>query len=340
MALVARVDAVGQMIGLEQARRPARASSASSPSAMRSSVASSIAAAQVVERRPETVRRRLGVGPQSPGSPPRSECPGCPSRTMRRNASGVLAEQPGGERDAGPAVRAVRDRDHVGVELGDLLGRHDLAARRARVPEVDDVELVLAPGDRRPRADRSRRDPALGDRVAVRDPPRLRRARARSRRRRRRSSARSVACPRAGTRSRARRACRRRARAGRVPSPRTAVCSSTCCPSRQHREGRARARAAIPEVVGARRVGDLDGLRVADELEAHADREPRGADGVARQPGESFGSARGYGISSVPAHAQPRRYGRASAAASVTDRPSGTGTWPRHRRRRQVWPVT
>ena len=41
----------------------------------------------------------------------------------RQEGTGVLAEQRGGERDARPAVRAVRDRDHVGVELGDLLGR-------------------------------------------------------------------------------------------------------------------------------------------------------------------------------------------------------------------------
>ena len=129
---------------------------------------------------------------------------GCPARTRSRKARGLLAEHRGRERDAAPAVGAVRDRDHVGVERGELLGRHDLAARRPGVARGSRRRgRSRRPATAGHAPDRPARDPALGDRVAVREPPRLRgrgldrAAEARGPR------ARSAACPRAGTRPRA-----------------------------------------------------------------------------------------------------------------------------------------
>ena len=52
------------------------------------------------------------------------------------------------------------------------------------------------------------------------------------------------------------------------------------------RERRARALAAVAEVLRLGAVGDLDRLRVADQLEAHGRRDLRGAPRVDRQPGE------------------------------------------------------
>ena len=180
-----------------------------------------------------------------------------------------------------PAVRAVRDRDDVGVERGDLLGRRDLAPGGAGVAEVHDVEAERATGDRGPRADRT----------ATRSSPR------RSSRRTRASAAGagagSIAPPtprdrvhdrahalRGGRRSRrlvGRR--RRRARRGEPCRPRAEppAARRRACPPRTTVNVGARSLAAVAEVVGPRRVVELDRLGVADELQAHPDREPRGA---------------------------------------------------------------
>ena len=246
-----------------------------------------------------------------------------------------LAEQRGRERDTGPAVGAVRDRDHVGVELGDLLGRRDLAACRTGVPEVHDVEPVLASGDGGPRSRRSatrstlprssrRTRASAAARVRVRcSPPTALDA-----------TARRVASPRGGTRPAVGRDHRRRAASRTVPSPRTAGCSSTELAAAHDREGGAGPGPRYPKSSVRGRVGDLDRLRVTDQLEPHAHGKARGADGVAGEPAEIVGI--GTRVRDL-VRSRPRacRAGTARARpASVTDRPSGTGTWLRRRRRR------
>ena len=212
---------------------------------------------------------------------------GWPSRTMREERARVLAEQRGGERDAASSS-SCRARSR---------SRRRRAWRSARPTRSRRAPSPRTRGSRRRARSRARRPPATRRPVPTRSsPPRSSRrtrasavARARARSRRRSPAIeRTIGCMPSGRYTTARcvgiGAAERRA--GRVPSPRTAGCSSTCFAAAHDRERRARARAAIAEVVGAGRVVELDRLGVADELEAHADREPRGADGVARQPVE------------------------------------------------------
>ena len=174
VALVARVDAVGQQIGADEVAARARASAACRPRRC-----------APAPPPPSTARRSASVAPSRFGVDSASGritglattigVSGWPWRTTSRKAAVSRAHHVRAERDAGPAVRAVGDRDDVGVERGDVLGRHDLAAGRARVAHVHDVEAggrARRSPARRPPA---RRHPALGDRVAVRDPPGLRR---------------------------------------------------------------------------------------------------------------------------------------------------------------------
>ena len=207
------------------------------------------------------------------------------------NARVCAAEQRGRERDAAPAVRAVRDGDDVGVERGDLLGRRQLAARRARVPEVHHVESVSSRRDGRPRARRPARDPAFGDRVAVRDPPgtpwRRRELAAVARRRR----GRAAASPRGGTPRSAGRGRRRASRssANRAdPGPEVRRHRHRLVAGDERERG-ARALAAVAEVVGLGLVVELERLGGAHELEPHADRQPCGAHRVAGQAVEVGG---------------------------------------------------
>ena len=134
-------------------RRPARASARSSPSAMQleRGVLHRARGGRRASRRDGSAspRRRAAVT----GLVTTIGVSGMPLAHDAEERHGVArgtARRENGMRR--PAVRAVRDRDHVGVERGDLLGRHDLAACRARVAEVDDVEPVRR--DRRPPATR------------------------------------------------------------------------------------------------------------------------------------------------------------------------------------------
>ena len=74
----------------------------------------------------------------------------------------------------------MRDRDHVGRQSGHRLGTGDLAARRARIAEVDEIETVAAGRHRPPGQRGGARHPPFEQRVAVGDPAAARAGRARS----------------------------------------------------------------------------------------------------------------------------------------------------------------
>ena len=232
----------------------------------------------------------------------------------------------------------MRDRDHVGVELGDLLGRRDLAACRPRVTEIDDVELVVVPGHGRPRADRSRCDPAFRDRVAVREPPRLRG---------RRLDRSADGADRTHDRLHTLREIDDGALVGidaAESEPDRAVAEDRgplvdLLSATHDGERRARAPAAIPEVVGARRVGELDRFGVTHEFEPHADRQSGRGDGVAGQSGRDRRGRRvGTGSRPFPARHNPHvRRGRSDRHRS----PIGYGNLaPTPPSTESVWPVT
>ncbi len=125
-----------------------------------------------------------------------------------------------------------------------------------------------------------------------------------------------------------------------VPGPRFAGTDSVLV-ARHERERGAGARAAVAEVVGEGLVVDLEGLGVTHELEAHADREARGAHGVAGQPVEvgGIGARVGHLVGARPRVAAQEGLGR--RRRQLTGRPSGTGTWrPTPPSTMSVCPVT
>ena len=263
---------------------------------------------------PERVRRRLGVGSQHrAGDHDRRVGVTAPDQGEER--PGGLAEQGRGERDARPAVRAVRDRDHGRGQPGELLRGHQLAACRAGVAEIDDVQAGVASGDRGPRGGGARRHPSLGDRVAVGQPAGL------GRRGRDRTAERGDGLddgphalgevhdhPLVGVAAAEAQARRPLAEPGRGLVDRLT--------SPVGDEAGACSRAAVAEVGGAGAVAELHLGGVTDQLESHADRELRAGGGVERQAGQVVGvgpRVRDVGRRGPPA-APDERLGRLGAA--------------------------
>ena len=88
-------------------------------------------------------------------------------------------------------------------------------------------------------------------------------------------------------------------------------------PTAHDREARSGAGPPVPEVVGARRVRELDRVGVTNQLEPHADRQPRGGDGVPGQPAEVIGIGTGVRdlVRSLPRATAHERRGIAHRSA-------------------------
>ena len=159
---------------------PGTSTMASSPASMRARTASSMAAAQVGRAwRPGGWGWSSASG-RSTGLATTMGVSGWPWRTMSRKAPRGLEHHARAVGGARPAVGPVRDRDDVGGQGGHGLGAGDLAARRARVAQVDEVEAVAAGRHDPPGQGGRARHPALEQRVAVGDPARAHAGRARS----------------------------------------------------------------------------------------------------------------------------------------------------------------
>ena len=199
----------------------------------------------------------------------------------REKCAQPSGEQLGAVGRARPAVRAMRDRDRVRGQLRNFLGARDLAASRACVAEVHDVEPMFARGDVRPLASGLARAPALGDRIAITKPARIaRRGRDRASQCAEREHARAHAFGQVDDG-----APRARASSERdAPFAELRLCLAYTRAIAKQPERRARARAAIAKLarLGANR--DLHRFARARELEPHADGQRRARACVRRQP--------------------------------------------------------
>ena len=92
---------------------------------------SSIATRRSASVAPRSVGRRLGVGAEDRAGD-HDRRVGVTGADEVEEGVGLRAEHRGRERDAAPAVGAVRDRDDVGVERGELLGRRRSRPGRTR----------------------------------------------------------------------------------------------------------------------------------------------------------------------------------------------------------------
>ena len=323
MALVVRVDAVGQVLGTDEV---AAGDEDGVPSRRR-----------LFHRRPQVgeggsqaVGRGLGVGAEY-GADDHDRRVGMALADHVDERPDRRSHHVDRMRRARPAVRAVGDRDHVGVQRCDLLGRCQLATRRARVPHVHDVEAVLASGDRRPRQRRTGRHPALGHRVAVGDPTGLVR--------RRGLDPSADAAERLDGGPHPLRQIDGRPLVARPPAEGEAhaaiaelgllLVDELAAPIQ--REGAPGAVSSVAEVLGLGHVGDVDGVGLTHDLQPDADGQ---LGRLPRVPGNP-------GVGRVGSRVRHRRRAREGTPPDERRRfhcptaPSDTGTSRRRRHRRR-----